>query len=80
MTNTCVVCEYGWILKGKIDNDRSDIGTTHLTDAAVVRRWNNGKGIGGIAKKENKNEYILDPIGEVFIQRSKVLFTIPCER
>lgn len=73
----CVVCEYGWIIKG-IAIDET-VSTTKLKDASVVRRWTNGKGIGGIAKTENKDEYTLDPIGDVEIMKGKVLFEIPCE-
>lgn len=76
--STCVVCEYGWIIKGlKDQKSNSDVMLLH--DAAVVRKWTNGKGIGGIAKAANKNEYILDAIGDVEIRQNKVLFEIPCE-
>ena len=74
MKNVCEVCESGWIIKGK---ETENIGM--LQDASIVRRWDNGKGIGGIAKEENKDEYILDPIGDVIINPDKILFTIPCE-
>lgn len=73
----CVVCEYGWIIKGIVAEET--VSTTKLKDASVVRRWTNGKGIGGIAKKENKYEYTLDPIGDVEIMKGKILFEIPCE-
>lgn len=75
----CVICECGWIIIG--DKDASKINTTtiYLCNASVVRRWSNGKGIGGIAKKENRDEYTLDPIGDVEIYQSKILFIIPCE-
>ena len=76
--NVCVICEYGWIIKG-VSDTKSDKDNLILHDASVVRRWANGKGIGGIAKKENKDEYILDPIGDVVIRQNKVLFEIPCE-
>ncbi len=76
--NVCVICEYGWILKGKKD-DASNTERIILHDASVVRKWSNGKGIGGIAKKENMDEYKLDAIGDVEIMQSKVLFIIPCE-
>lgn len=75
--NTIIVCEYGWILIGKMENPSSQ--TTLLKEASVVRRWSNGKGIGGLAKTENKDEYILDEVGSVSIQTSKILFEIPCE-
>lgn len=73
----CVVCEYGWIIKGIVAEETES--TMKLKEASVVRRWTNGKGIGGIAKAANKNEYTLDPIGDVEIMKGKVLFEIPCE-
>lgn len=76
--NVCVVCEYGWIVKG-VKDSKSDKNNLILHDAYVVRRWTNGKGIGGIAKEANKDEYKLDAIGDVTIRQTKVLFEIPCE-
>lgn len=75
--NTCYVCEYSWIIIGK-ETGRTDQEIT-LSEASVVRRWTNGKGIGGIAKEANRNEYTLDAIGDVVIRLNKVLFEIPCE-
>ncbi|MBR2390608.1 MAG: hypothetical protein IKA94_07420 [Mogibacterium sp.] len=77
MNNTIVVIEAGWIMVGEMTNPSTQ--TTLLKNASVVRRWNNGKGIGGLAKAENKHEYTLDPVGSVSIQTSKILFEIPCE-
>ena len=74
---TCFVCEYGWIVIGKETGRTNE--TVTLADASVVRKWSNGKGIGGIAEAENKDEYILDAIGDVIIRLNKVLFEIPCE-
>ena len=76
--NVCVICEYGWIIVGEKDI-ASDSELLVLKNAAVVRRWKNGKGIGGIAKAENKKEYTLDEIGDVEIKQNKILFIIPCE-
>ena len=75
--SVCVVCEYGWIIKGIVVDET--VSTTKLKEASVVRRWTNGKGIGGIVQAKNKDEYILDPIGDVEIMKGKVLFEIPCE-
>ena len=75
--NTCYVCEYGWIIIGKEEERTED--QIKISNASVVRRWTNGKGIGGIAKAENKKEYTLDAIGDVVIRIGKVLFEIPCE-
>jgi hypothetical protein len=73
----CIVIEHGWIIKGvEVKSTKEKLV---LKDASVVRRWSNGKGIGGIAKAENKNEYTLDYIGDVEIRQCKVLFEIPCE-
>lgn len=77
MNNTIVVIESGWIMVGEMTNPSTQ--TTLLKNASVVRRWNNGKGIGGLAIEKNKNEYTLDPVGSVSIQTSKILFEIPCE-
>ena len=74
---TAYVLECGWIVIGRKTAETAD--TITLSDASVVRRWNNGRGIGGIAKKANKNEYTLDAIGDVVIRTAKVLFEIPCE-
>lgn len=75
--NTCYVCEYGWIVIGK-ETERTE-NQIIVSSASVVRRWDNDKGIGGIAKAENKSEYTLDAIGDVAIMMGKVLFEIPCE-
>lgn len=79
MKNLTIVCEYGWIIKGQLDEELSNDNKMVMHEALVVRRWTNGKGIGGIAKAENKHEYTLDAIGDVEIYQNKILFTIPCE-
>ena len=75
--HVCIVCEQGWIICGIVEDRGSDIIT--LSDSAVVRAWQNGRGIGAIAKAQYKEEYILDEIGAVEIRQNKVLFEIPCE-
>lgn len=77
MNSTIIVCEQGWILVGRIED--SNTQTTLLKEASVVRRWSNGRGIGGLAIEKNKHEYILDSVGSVSIYTSKILFEIPCE-
>ena len=74
---TCYICEYGWIIIG-VEVERT-VDNIKLTGASIVRKWSNGKGIGGIAKEENKSEYTLDAIGDVVIRSNKILFEIPCE-
>lgn len=73
----CYVIEAGWIIVGKEVNRTDDM--VELTNASVVRSWSNGRGVGSIAKSEYKDEYTLDPIGDVEIAKSKILFEIPCE-
>ena len=78
MKHLIVICEAGWIICGVVGGETSDV-ILELEEASVVRRWNNGKGIGGLAKEKYKEDYTLDEIGDVAIRQSKVLFTIPCE-
>ena len=77
MKNIIAVCENGWILIG-VQAEETDTELC-LKNSSVVRRWDNGKGIGGLAKEINKHEYTLDEIGDVNIFKRKILFTIPCE-
>ena len=74
----CFVIEQGWIIVGEVTMYNEML--VNLNNASVVRSWSNGRGIGGIAKAEYKDEYTLDPIGEVTIKARKILFEIPCER
>lgn len=81
--NIIVICEAGWILCGTIVDEsvyNSEItNKIYLTNAYVVRRWENGRGIGGLAKEEYKSEYTLDELGDVEICKNKVIYTIDCE-
>ena len=77
MKSTIIVCEYGWILVGQVSKATKD--TITLENASVVRRWNNGRGVGALAKEKYKSDYTLDEIGGVEIRTGKVLFQIPCE-
>lgn len=77
MNRNCYILDSGWIIEGELK--REDTGIISLKDAYVVRKWCNGRGIGGIAKKKYRNEYTLDEIGEVEIMMNKVLFVIPID-
>ena len=77
MNRNCYILESGWIIEGELK--REDTGIISLKDAYVVRKWSNGRGIGGIAKKKYRNEYTLDEIGEVEIMMNKVLFVMPID-
>ena len=71
----CIVLDYGWILEG-VAVSRAN-GIIRMEDAHVVRRWNNGRGIGAIADPVHKDEYTLDFIGNVSVYESRALFEIP---
>ncbi|MDY3129921.1 MAG: hypothetical protein SOW20_07870 [Berryella intestinalis] len=62
-SHVCVIATNGWIFEGyAITRDERSI---LLADASVVRCWDNGLGIGGIAKAEHKDDYTLDACGTV---------------
>lgn len=63
----CVIATNGWIFEGYADDPNASNIT--LRNASVVRKWSNGKGIGGIAKEENSGDYTLDWCGTVCIHR-----------
>ncbi len=77
MKNIIVICESGWILCGTLMVETES--KIDLANAYVVRRWENGRGIGGLAKEEYKSEYMLDELGDVIIYKNKVIYIIDCE-
>lgn len=70
--HVCVIADRGWIFEGY----RTD-SSYQLTNASVVRRWDNGLGIGGIAKAEHKDDYTLDAVGSIEINPKAVIALIP---
>lgn len=73
--HVCVICDRGWIFEGYQDQENSH----RLTNAHVVRRWDNGLGIGGLAKPEHKDDYTLDDIGCIELNHRAVIAMIPLE-
>lgn len=73
--HVCVIADRGWIFEGYRDDDTS----YRLANANVVRRWDNGLGIGGIAKAEHKDDYTLDAVGSIEINPKAVIAMIPLE-
>lgn len=69
--HVCIIADKGWIFEGVKRED----GT--LGDASVVRRWDNGRGIGGLANPEYKDEYTLDYIGDIRIAEPAIIAEIP---
>lgn len=77
--HVCVICDRGWIFEGyRLADHRAGEGLT-LTGAHVVRRWDNGLGIGGLAKAEHKDDYTLDAVGTITISERAVIASIPLE-
>lgn len=77
--HTIAVIESGWIIIGNVCRGDSNDSILTMYNSSVVRKWSNGKGIGGLAKRENVPDYTLDPIGDVSIYRDKIIFEIACE-
>lgn len=77
--HVCVIADRGWIFEGRRYPDvLEDLGcTVKLADAHVVRKWNNGLGIGGLADPAHKDEYTLDELGSVAVYHHAVLAVIP---
>jgi hypothetical protein len=74
-----VTCAFGWIYIGeRSKDDKSDNGI-RLTNASVVRKWSNGKGIGGLATAALKDDYTLDSVGMIDIPNTAVLSVIYCD-
>lgn len=61
--HVCVIAASGWIFEGRAVSREG--GAITLAGASVVRRWDNGLGIGGLAKAEHKDDYTLDACGTV---------------
>ena len=75
-SHVIVIADRGWIFVGKPERMEGNLRTV-LTEASVVRRWTNGKGIGGLAVEANKGEYTLDPVGTLEVYSPIV--TIVCQ-
>lgn len=69
--HVCIIADRGWIFEGYKRED----GT--LADAHVVRRWDNGLGIGGLADPEHKDEYTLDSVGDLRVYDRAIIAEIP---
>ena len=67
-----VIAHRGWIFEGYQDKSVTD--KIQLLKANVVRSWDTGKGIGGLA--ESKKGYTLDPVGDISFFASAVIAVI----
>lgn len=73
--HVCVIADRGWIFEGYMQDGEG----FRLTGAHVVRKWSNGLGIGGIAKAEHKDGYVLDEVGCIEVSSRAVIAVIPIE-
>lgn len=72
--HVCIIADRGWIFEGyRVEGGEG----VRLTNANVVRRWDNGLGIGGLADPDHKDDYTLDAIGDIEIVEHAVIATIP---
>ena len=72
--HVCIIADRGWIFEGyRVEGGEG----VRLTKASVVRRWDNGLGIGGLADPAHKGDYTLDAIGDIEIADHAVIATIP---
>lgn len=69
-----VIAQRGWIFEGHRDKNVKD--KIQLLNANVVRSWSNGKGIGGLCKKNYKKDYTLDEVGTVSFPKEAVIAVI----
>lgn len=74
--HVCVIATNGWIFEGYRDDAMSDDNGIQLTNAHVVRKWDNGLGIGGLADPDHKDEYTLDAMKDVYVYADKTIALI----
>ena len=72
-----VIAQRGWIFEGY--KNKEIVDKIQLLNANVVRRWDNERGIGGLTKKEYKDEYTLDPVGTIEFANEGVIAVIDVE-
>jgi hypothetical protein len=73
-SHVIVLASDEWIFEGYRDEGVTD--KLRLANASVVRKWSNGRGIGGLAKAEYKHEYTLDPVGLIELPLHSVVGVI----
>lgn len=66
-----IIAQRGWIFEGYRNKAIKD--NIQLLNANVVRKWSNGRGIGGLTKKDYKSEYTLDPVGTITFPNEAII-------
>lgn len=70
--HVCIIADRGWIFEGYREGNEGG----KLTNAHVVRKWDNGLGIGGLANPCNKDDYTLDYIGCIELAPNAIIAVI----
>lgn len=68
-----VIAQRGWIFIGYKDKSVKD--ELVLLNAEVVRKWSNGKGIGGLAEKDD-SAYVRDAVGTIRFPNEAIICAI----
>jgi hypothetical protein len=71
-----IIAERGWIFVGHQTKDSNATKEVVLLNASVVRKWDNGLGIGALAFKDHKKDYTLDHVGQAIIPYAAVIASI----
>ena len=67
-----VICDRGWIFEGRMAERYK------LTEAHCVRKWTNGRNIGGLQEAAHKDEYTLDALpGGIELNPDAVIAVLP---
>ncbi|UOF78668.1 hypothetical protein [Caudoviricetes sp.] len=69
-----IIAQRGWIFEGYKDKKVKD--KIQLLNANVVRKWTNGRGIGGLTYDAYKKEYTLDPVGTISFANEAIIAEI----
>ena len=72
-----IIAQRGWIFIGQQNIEVID--KIQLLDASVVRSWSNQRGIGGLTKEAYKNDYKLDPVGQIEFPTEGIIATLKVE-
>ena len=70
-----VLAEFGHVWVGRVSRGQD---TLRITDAACVRRWGTKYGLGEIALGGPNGDTMLDEIGSMDVELSRVIATIDC--
>ena len=71
------VVSAGWAFVGRLAVETNEY--IRLDHAANIRQWGTTRGLGELALTGPLKATVLDPVGSTWIQRSHLLFILPCK-